>query len=1623
MGLLDRPYAGTWSPNKRKIVQYTPDALVYLNGDTSLSGCRLCRHNIDIQQFVTSLSVDAGIDPGAASASVTLSIPKSYGDSLFRDGNTLLRNGLEVHIYFRGYFPMAGMADPSEEVAGIKLGDVPQYPYYPGFHGVVTQVSHEYSGGYYSASLTCAGMLHFWQYMQIASNGAAFGARPTNSGVRTNLRGHVFTGMSPFSIIYSLYRDTAGAAAGVGFALQSRTNYRTVSSATGDSLYASMLRYWERRFMQRMYGLRMHGASGQLFSASQQAYLARLGGGDARVLSLVSQRASTASDPLANSAAELGLIDRDGDGRILRGLDARFLASSGGGRGDYGVVVPQMQAFVNDISQFGQVNLFESTYESKLDIATQVANICGYEFYQDMDGDLVFKPPLYNLDTSSSRVYRIEPEDIMSISFTESEPEATYATVSGGPFQNLRGAVDQAEWGVRSTYVDYRLVAQFGWREGSLQSNYYSNARSAYYAAVAQLDKLNQGMNSASVTIPLRPELRQGFPVYIPHIDCFYYVQSISHSFTFGGSCTTTLNLVARRRKFIPPGERDGESINSIKLDRLNLAPRALQYLDNSGVPRILGFPNVVMALDPTRINPLFFVFGLDAEEAGVTGRGRGGIETAEARQEQLATNFSQLLIQEGVLGLGSPESDLDTFDGDITVDAEGRITSATEIAGREQAQTAAPVTGSSASGQDPVLGPWFIQADDFRGRQVTADQLREGLISLVQVRGRVRGRIARVQRDIRSREAQLSRSGTAPSAQEGLTVEIADLRREASTLNEFLAGEASIGAVQTANAGLVQGVADVESVTLVNFLLSRVRQPNPGTASRDMSVDATGALNDSATILDILGDRKASLGINVPGYYRYYSSAHPDPVQQGYAPLTSADATSEEGEIPEGSEDDPSAGSDLRTVGIVALTGEDAESLGEDELRDFVQLQNVIPVNGLNVRTFASQEPTPTPTDQIYALSFEQRSSRRFGRTMYFVARTGDVSEIRRAFEACQAPGNDVGRQLGRVLASRVGESGLSNAGQTGGALVAAALSNVTGLVGSDGSNIDSDDISGGTPNNVARADGAVVTDAPVGGANTVSRAETILTLKAQALVQQVSIANRAGIMRALEILSENPLTREGSSPSATGGAATQASESDASLARRAGIPANVMRAIRAIESTSNPNVVRFETRLFRERTGQTIEGTNRTTFEQAFAINPQAAVESTSFGSYQVLGATLLRLESDPAAALRRFDENPQGVSDDLLVTYFREARPRLREIANGNPLDVAALAEGYNGSSQTRWASRFSAALASGTGAARSQTATRGGGTNFVLSGQAARDLNSALMRWRQDLTKLFGEARVSGLPFSFERRTGVVEEPLNMFSPVFPVSDAIGYEHYGTYQYGRGLSIEAGGNYERLMAVDPFEYVDPELAYRFADALRREGRLGDRTRAVLAEIASDATFRQSPGADIAIREYTEGSTDEAASSTAMIAAGLANYVMSDRDAVTKLPVSNSAFRLSEIHPYEQDETCECRGAEADLLLGAYMAGASATTFVSVDAPDKASQWAAQQMALAADSWSLSQEALRGSALSSDGRRSLFDTVQGIAGMASSLTAPVEQLENQFEGETERGLRRLNELAGRV
>jgi hypothetical protein len=629
MGIKNRPYVGSWIEGTQTVVRYTPDAKVLINGHTELAVCATCGHKTDFNKYVTTISVDATTEP-VSSCSVTMAIPRHKADVFSHDGNYVLHPGLEIVVLMRGYFPVTGYAltgqDESDDSDEGLSDKTPVYPYYQVFRGVVTEVSHEFSGGFYSASLTCSSILHFWQYLYISTNGSVFGEMPEDSSSNINLSGHKFTGMSPYGIMYSLMRVGFGACFGQNWTISQATNIAAVDQSSGTSLYKHAALWWEKRWSESSTRLRMYGFDGSLFNAFEQSYLG-----------MFDHAATNSADFLTSFGLTLpnnyGALDTDATkAAVARSFGYRGTESTGAVMDEDGTKLDamKMQAYTLDLGRLGAVNFFEAEYMSKMEIANAVKDIVGFEFYQDVDGDIVFKPPFYNLDTSEDEVYCIRDRDLISISESEREPEATYVKGSGSLFTNFQGILS-GEFGTRQAkFADWRLIAQYGWRETSFESHYYSGSKQMFIGAIMRLDTANAEMRSAQITIPMRPELRPGYPVWVAHLDCFFYIKSLSHSYAPGSACQTTITGVAKRAKWLPPGLPDrSDGAGSMKLPTLNdihmdapgeyppmplyVFPEDIEGADNeaSGPPRVMGVPNVVMALDPNKVNPTMMPGGL----------------------------------------------------------------------------------------------------------------------------------------------------------------------------------------------------------------------------------------------------------------------------------------------------------------------------------------------------------------------------------------------------------------------------------------------------------------------------------------------------------------------------------------------------------------------------------------------------------------------------------------------------------------------------------------------------------------------------------------------------------------------------------------------------------------------------------------------------------------------------------------------------------------------------------------------------------------------------------------------------------------------------------------------------
>lgn len=590
MTMARSPFQGTYQPGVRPTVITAPDALVYINGETDILGCSKCRRRFNWNRYITSIQVDLNVDSSPGSASINLSLPRHSVDEFYFDGNPLITEMMEVEIFAKGFYLLEG---------------VPQY--YPIFWGLVTEVSDSYSGGEHTFSINCADILKWWELCKMNVTPAF--TEPTGQGGRS-IFGNVFFGMNPYDVIWTLAQQSFGdVVVGTGsLNMQLREKNpdfkSTFSTALGD-----IMQYWNKRFSKIRSNLMLYGTSG------------------------TAVRGDTIQAAYQNRKPQFG---KPFVSQLVR------QANGGTAQMDFDPTDPDVVAFRTQGGQAGQVNFWQTEYQTKLELANAAKEAIGFEFYMDVTGDLVFKPPFYNLDILSNKpVSWIQDIDIIDWDFSQSEAEVVTQVQLQG---NFTGSID---WGMPeeatplTSVTDYHLLRKYGWRSQTFNSEFLADPKVMFYVGLDMLDRYNCKRFRGTVTIPFRPELRLGFPIYVGPKDQVWYIQGISHNISFGGRAQTTLSLTAKRSKFLAPrgigtltltsykGAKETSDKKPFDGTTLNLTPRQLAdggrfkadvgeaaqippvnspdttggidpyeplLLRHPKTGRIVGYPNVVMA-------------------------------------------------------------------------------------------------------------------------------------------------------------------------------------------------------------------------------------------------------------------------------------------------------------------------------------------------------------------------------------------------------------------------------------------------------------------------------------------------------------------------------------------------------------------------------------------------------------------------------------------------------------------------------------------------------------------------------------------------------------------------------------------------------------------------------------------------------------------------------------------------------------------------------------------------------------------------------------------------------------------------------------------------------------------
>jgi hypothetical protein len=568
------PFQGNFQPNSRPTVVTAPDALVYINGELDIIGCSSCKRRFDLSKYVTSIQTNLDIDSVPGSATISLSIPRHTIDDFMVDGVPIISPMMEVEIFAKGYYLLEG---------------VPQY--YPIFWGLVNEVSDSYSGGEHTVSISCSDILKWWEICKMNVN-AAYTAPQTQLGSNGVFRNVLF-GTNPYDLIYTLAQMAFGdviLATGSLRSLYKETGQKsTFTESLGD-----IMRYWSERFGRIRSNLLLYGVNG------------------------TAVRGDT-----------LPVSHEDGGPQTSKGFVSATVRRANGGDSNRQMVFdptdPAVTAFRTQLGQAGEINLWQSEYQTKLEIANACKEAIGFEFYMDVDGSIVFKPPFYNLDVLSNKpVSWIQDIDIIDWDFSHSDSEVvTQLTLQGSWGGNIDYGMP-AELTPFTSVTDYHLLRKFGWRPQTYNSEFMGDTLRMFYHGLDVIDRFNSRQHQATINIPLRPELRLGFPIYIAPKDQIWYIKGISHNIQFGGRATTTLSLTARREKHkairgiatlkgnVPRKATtrqvakasyslelgDAATIPPINVDREkpeSLRPYEPLILRHPKTGRIVGYPNVVM--------------------------------------------------------------------------------------------------------------------------------------------------------------------------------------------------------------------------------------------------------------------------------------------------------------------------------------------------------------------------------------------------------------------------------------------------------------------------------------------------------------------------------------------------------------------------------------------------------------------------------------------------------------------------------------------------------------------------------------------------------------------------------------------------------------------------------------------------------------------------------------------------------------------------------------------------------------------------------------------------------------------------------------------------------------------
>ena len=598
------------------VIHHAPDAMILLNNasdivytkydnSVSISNIISASNTLNIRNNLLNVSSTLGLRSNPGSASFALKAD-SDTSAYFNNGYSLVPLLSEVHIFIKGRFPISDTSTGTDYYNNSSEILNYVYPYYHVFWGVVSSMKYSKSPtGDRSYEFECKDILRFWELARITTKNSVVNARSTASNIDVN--SSIFSKKSAFYIIDQLAKMSMGDAIPfTSLSTASELNQKQVDNADKNKInesysdnIKSMTKYWETRFSaMTANSLRMYGYNGN-------------------ELEFIDKKDGTVETPAkdANGKIIKGKVDKTdkiNKVAVLKGtqnaLDPLEIKDKPLTDYDLSEFPSPAQSILEKVVPYSEnsftVDLFQVENQSKLEIANQVAVQVQFEFYLDTTGDIIFKPPFYNLDVKAYPPYVIEDIDITNIDVVEEEGSIfTVMDVTGAFGYEMDG-----KQFISGRFTDWNLVSRFGYRSQNYHGGWIRSNESCLYFAQCYLGIKNaQAFLTGTLSSYIRPEIRLGFPVYVPSKDMYFYVSSIVHSLDFSSqSATTTLSLEAGRRRLrgsiASTTDEEGYTSEYINVDA-NGAP-----LKNLWLVTTSRKPLTPQSYDYAKINPKFIV-------------------------------------------------------------------------------------------------------------------------------------------------------------------------------------------------------------------------------------------------------------------------------------------------------------------------------------------------------------------------------------------------------------------------------------------------------------------------------------------------------------------------------------------------------------------------------------------------------------------------------------------------------------------------------------------------------------------------------------------------------------------------------------------------------------------------------------------------------------------------------------------------------------------------------------------------------------------------------------------------------------------------------------------------------